>query len=169
VWPKLTGILSHFMGSKYSSFDPKEMSVINSRISRPNSGQLWTTQHRPNTMLPNVLSPSNITLSCNVLYVAPVFAFSAGCTSPCASSLLACLNSIRQSRKSFRTSPCFSLKTTVTDIKIIRNVCAGLHPSDKSFRNSKMYQFSSKIKPYIYRRTYFSHLYSTVLHTICLR
>jgi hypothetical protein len=67
------------------------------------------------------LFSSNITFCCNLLKVTPVFDFFSDCTSPCASFLLACLNSIIQSRKSFRTSPCFSLKKTVTNIKIIRN------------------------------------------------
>jgi hypothetical protein len=84
-----------------------------------------------------------------LLKEGPFFALFADCTSPCASSLPACLNSIMQSRKSFRTSPCFSLKTTVTNIKIIRNGRAGLHSINEGFRNFKVHHLSSKIKPYI--------------------
>jgi hypothetical protein len=51
----------------------------------------------------------------------PFFTFSADCISSSASSSSLFLNSIMQSRKSFRTSPCFSLITKVTNRQIIRN------------------------------------------------
>jgi hypothetical protein len=47
---------------------------------------------------------------CNLLNVSPDFALFADFTSPSASSLSAFLNSIIESRKSFRTSPWFSLE-----------------------------------------------------------
>jgi hypothetical protein len=53
--------------------------------------------------------------------VWPFFTFSADCISSSASSSPIFLNSIMQSRKSFRTSPCFSLITKVSNSKIIRN------------------------------------------------
>jgi hypothetical protein len=81
--------------------------------------------------------------------VAPISSFFGDCTSLSASSLLACLNSIMQSRKSFRTSPFFSLNANVTNIKFMRNVRAGLHSSNRRFRKSKVYHLSFKTKRYI--------------------
>jgi hypothetical protein len=52
---------------------------------------------------------NNINIFCNLLNASPQFALFSDFTSS-ASSLPAFLNSIMESRKSFRTSPCFSLE-----------------------------------------------------------
>ena len=91
-------------------------------------------------ILPNTLFCSNL------LNVTSVFDFFADCTPPFTSSLAACLNSIMQSRKSFRTSPCFSLKRTVTNIKINRIGRAVFQSNNESFTDPKVYRLSSKIQ-----------------------
>jgi hypothetical protein len=56
----------------------------------------------------------------NIRNVAPLFEFFADCIPSFPSSFPRFLNSIMESRKSFRTSPCFSLKKCVIHRKVLR-------------------------------------------------
>ena len=99
----------------------KGAAVIYPMVSRRNSRQVWTAPHCHNRMLTYICLCLITTSGCNLRKVWPFFTFSADCISSSASSSCLFLNSIMQSRKSFRTSPCFSLITKVTNRQSIRN------------------------------------------------